>query len=164
MVKKSILAGMVAGLAISATAGAAVATDPVGKIARVTGTAVVSQGAQYVVATEGMAIREGDRLMAMEGGAITLQFADGCQLAVNDNEILTVGTADSCKSNSGQVMRPAALSGPVPPEPPPPMGMVGSTPGWVIPVVGAAVIGGAILIANNDDGDNDGPQPIPPSP
>ena len=87
-----------AGLALGlATANAA---EPVGSFARIEGVAVVSKGAQYVKAQEGMPLNEGDRLMVMEGGKAVLSFKDGCSYEVADNEILTIGATSTCASNA----------------------------------------------------------------
>lgn len=74
------------------------AAEPVGTLARITGTAVVSQGAQYAVGYEGMALQEGDRLFVLEGGSALVAFADGCQYRVQDNELLIVPAVSTCSA------------------------------------------------------------------
>ncbi len=75
---------------------AANAAEPVGTLARITGTAVVNQGAQYVVGREGMSVHEGDRLLVLEGGSTLVTFADGCQYTVQDDELLVVPAVSTC--------------------------------------------------------------------
>jgi|GEM_PF-3977577 len=84
-----------AALAVGSAAQAA-AAEPVGTLARVSGTAVVNQGAQYVVGREGMALREGDRLLALEGGSALVKFADGCEYRLEDDELLVVPAVSTC--------------------------------------------------------------------
>ena len=72
------------------------AEEPVGTLARISGTAVVNQGAQYVVGREGMPLREGDRVLALEGGSALVLFADGCQHSVGDDELLVVPGVSTC--------------------------------------------------------------------
>jgi hypothetical protein len=125
-----------------------------------------------------MSLRDGDRLMALEGGAVTIQFTDGCQHTLGDNEVLTLGTLSSCAADavgSYQVdprtgvakapdgagyLRQAALEPPAPP-PPPVAAAIPAAAGsvWVPVVIGAALIGGAVYAINDDDDD---PRPISP--
>lgn len=89
-------------LAVSVLSGsfAAIAAEPLGSFVRIDGVAVVSKGAQYVKAFEGMPLSEGDRLMVMEGGKAVLKFADGCQHKLQDNELLTIAALSPCASNT----------------------------------------------------------------
>ena len=63
---------------------------------RVEGSALVNQGAEYVPASDGLSLREGDLVMAMDGASATITFSDGCVYKLDENTILTVGAADSC--------------------------------------------------------------------
>ena len=76
------------------------AAESVGTLSRIEGFALVSQGAQYVPAREGMALKEGDRLMVMDGGNAIVSFADGCQYTLTDDEVLTVGATSTCASDT----------------------------------------------------------------
>jgi hypothetical protein len=163
---------LILGAGLATTLCFAAAPEPVGKIVRTEGWAVVTQGAQYVRASEGMPLREGDRLIALKDSSVTIHFADGCELTLAENELLTVGPVSTCASDavghyradpkSGVATvadappapRPAALEPPTPP-PPPPVAIVPAAAGggWMIP---AALLGGAILLA---DDDGDGPRP-----
>lgn len=169
--------GLILGAGMAATLCFAAEPGPVGKIVRTEGWAVVTQGAQYVRASEGMPLREGDRLIALEDSAVTIHFADGCELTLSENELLTVGPVSTCASDAvGQYRvdpksgvatvadappapQLAALEPPTPPPPPPVAIIPAAAPawGWAIP---AALVGGAILLAADDDGDG-GPPPPP---
>jgi len=94
VVRAIAAAGLTLGL------GTASAAEPIGSFARIDGVAVVSKGAQYVKAHEGMPLKEGDRLMVMEGGKAIIAFADGCQYTLADNEILTIGAVSTCASDA----------------------------------------------------------------
>jgi hypothetical protein len=76
------------------------ATETVASLVQINGTALVNQGEQYTTAREGMTLRTGDRVMVMEGGSAVLKFADGCTHPVDDNRVLTVGSAESCSSGT----------------------------------------------------------------
>jgi hypothetical protein len=89
-----------ASLALALPLGTAGATESGATLSRLEGFGVVSQGAQYVPAHEGMALREGDRFMVLEGGNAIVTFADGCRYSLADNEVLTIGTTDTCAAGT----------------------------------------------------------------
>ncbi|HPB76985.1 MAG TPA: hypothetical protein PLY96_17260, partial [Chromatiaceae bacterium] len=57
---------------------------PAAKISRVDGNAIASQDARYLPAREGMALKEGDRLMVLENSTAIVTFTDGCQYTLKD--------------------------------------------------------------------------------
>lgn len=176
MKRTTIGQGLVLGAGLVATLSVAAALEPVGKIVRTEGWAVVTQGAQYVRASEGMPLREGDRLIALNDSAVTIHFTDGCELTLSENELLTVGPASTCASEAVGHYRVdpksgvasvadappapqlAALEPPTPP-PPPPVAIVPAAPGWgwAIP---AGLAGAAILLAADNGGNGDDSPPI----
>lgn len=81
--------------------GLAVAADqsPVATVVRVDGTAVVSHDARYVPARQGMNLKEGDRLMVLEGGSAILTFTDGCQYELGQMAMLAVQGISTCAAN-----------------------------------------------------------------
>lgn len=58
---------------------------------------MVNQGAEYVEATEGMKLNEGDQLMVLQGGSAAVNFASGCSMVLGGNELLRV-TQDVCNT------------------------------------------------------------------
>jgi len=74
------------------------ASEPVGQISSIQGSALISQGAQYVPAREGMSLRELDRVVIMEDSSATLAFADGCEYTMGEMDLLTVSSTTACKS------------------------------------------------------------------
>ncbi|MEY6431479.1 hypothetical protein ABC977_03550 [Thioalkalicoccus limnaeus] len=101
MHRSSRISLLVAALTTAVGFGSSVsASEPVGELARITGTAVVNQGAQYVVGREGIPLREGDRLLVLEGGNALVLFADGCQYALQDDELLVVPAVSTCASQA----------------------------------------------------------------
>ena len=150
------------GACLTSVLGVASAAEPItGTLARITGVAVVSQGAQYVKGHEGMQLKEGDRLMVMDGGSAILSFTDGCQYSLADNEVLTIGATSTCASGAvgsykidpytavsqdptvvSNSFQPAAVGA-----------SAAAIPGWVIPasVLGTLTILGATLDKGSDD-------------
>jgi len=76
-------------------------------VARIQGSALINQGEQYVSAREGMAVKEGDRLIATEGSSAVIKFNDGCQYTLADTQVLTVGPASTCASSGAVASVPA---------------------------------------------------------
>jgi hypothetical protein len=87
-----------ASLSLTFSLGAASAAESAATLSRLKGSGVVSQGAHYVSAHEGMVLRGGDRFMVMEGGNAVIRFADGCQYPLADSEILSIGATSSCSA------------------------------------------------------------------
>ena len=87
--------------------GLALAADQasIATVARVDGTAVVSQDARYVPARQGMILNEGDRLMVLEGGSAILTFADGCQYELGSMAMLTVSGVSTCAADGAGVYK-----------------------------------------------------------
>jgi hypothetical protein len=87
--------------------GMAVAADQaqVAKLVRIDGAVVASQDAKYVPAREGMTLKEGDRLMVLEGGSAILAFADGCQYELGEMAMVAVQGISTCAANGGGVYK-----------------------------------------------------------
>ena len=166
-------------LGASLTVGLTVASaaEPVGSLARIEGFAFVSQGAQYVAAKEGMALKEGDRLMVMDGGNAIISFVDGCSYTLGDNEVLSLGATSTCAADTDGSYKiepyttvsqgPASTSDSVRLAKAQVGG--GTPPAWVLPTVAAVTIGGLVIAGATQDSDNDGDvrraiSRLPPSP
>ncbi len=93
--------------------GMAVAADQaqVATLVRIDGAAVASQDAKYVPAREGMTLKEGDRLMVLEGGSAILAFADGCQYELGEMAMLAVQGISTCAANGVGVYKVDPKSG-----------------------------------------------------
>ncbi len=93
--------------------GMAVAADQaqVATLVRIDGAAVASQDANYVAAREGMTLKEGDRLMVLEGGSAILAFADGCQYELGEMAMLSVQGISTCAANGVGVYKVDPKSG-----------------------------------------------------
>jgi hypothetical protein len=159
MSKAKILEKCLLGACVTFALGTASAAESVGTLSRLDGDAVVSQGAQYVKAREGMKLNEGDRFMVMEGGSAVISFADGCEYKLADSELLTLGPTSTCAANAvgsykidpyssvsqdpgaaASGYRLAALG----------EGGIGSAASWI-----PAALAGIVLIAVAADGDDD---------
>jgi hypothetical protein len=79
---------------------AAHSSEPLGQISSIQGSALISQGAQYVPAREGMSLRELDRVVIMEDSSAVLAFADGCEYTMGEMDLLTVSSTSACQSST----------------------------------------------------------------
>lgn len=144
-----VRAALGAALVLGSAQGSA--ADAVATVSQIKGIALVNQGSEYVNAQQGMALYEGDRLMAMEGGSADLTFVDGCKVSVPDNQVVTIGNSSSCAAGtlSQRAVGPYLAAAPAANSGVPTAALVAGG------VVGLAVIVAAV--ANSDDDDNDDP-------
>jgi len=77
------------------------ASDGVGRIAHIDGIGMVTDGARFIPAAEGMALQTGDRLLVLEGGNVTVWYGDGCEFRLTDDHILDVGGESTCALGAG---------------------------------------------------------------
>jgi len=93
----------VAAVGLLFVAGQASAKDAtVAQLGAVKGSVMIQQGGAFVKATQGSVLRAGDRIVAMEGGAAQLQYADGCAVGVGSTAMATVGAASPCSAGAVQ--------------------------------------------------------------
>ena len=141
---------LVAG-AMAAASTASLAADTQTVLTSMQAPVMVNQGQAYIDAQDSMMLNAGDRLMVMQGGSAQIQFANGCVQNIRANEIMTVGTADSCMTAEAagtynQVGSTGGSGG----------GGGGGPQGVEWLGVGAiAAVGGYIVYKAVDDDDND---------
>lgn len=111
MYKKQSLSLAVA-LCLSTGLGQALAAESFAQIKSLKGDAMVTQGERFVTAHEGMALQQLDRVVVLEQGGATIEFTDGCQYQLKEMELLTVGSASTCKAGGKeyQVVKKTATS------------------------------------------------------
>jgi hypothetical protein len=146
--RKSVTTAMLAVMATTAFSFAS-AAEPVGAVARIQGTALISQGEAYVAAREGMPVREGDRMIATEGSSAIIKFADGCQYTLADTQVLTVGGTSTCAAGG------TVASYPVNPHP----AAAGAGGAATAGLIAAGVLASVVVIGIASDDDDDNPPP-----
>jgi len=117
MYTKALLGTAITAAALSAAiCSAAAAEKQIATVARITGNAVVSKGAQYVPGTEGMALTVGQRVMSLEDSTVVVQFNDGCRYTVEENKLVTMEDMSPCVLTKGVALAPPppAAVAPVP--------------------------------------------------
>ena len=114
----------------------------VANVIRVKGQTMVSRGANYINALEGMGLHEDERIMTLEESSALLLFKNGCSYQLQENEMLTIGSESPCCL--------AAFFTP------------SQVPAKAIGIAaGSAAIIGILGIDNNDGGRGRGFQPPP---
>lgn len=132
-------------------------------VARVTGVALVNKGDQYVEGTEGMTLSTGDQVMSLAQSEAVIQFKDGCQYLMKENELITIPSMSPCVFTKGAGDRLSiATLPPTPPAEPPVVPVVpppvATSFAW-IPPLAAGLILVPVLVHDPDD---DGNPPLPP--
>lgn len=115
---------------------------------------MINQTGAYVEAQKNMAVYPGDRLMVMGGGSAQIQYANGCVQTVEANEILQVGTPESCSAidaaSINNQMGATGVSGGGAAT-----GVLGTNLGaGTFAVTAAAGVGVGVGISDSDGGDN----------
>jgi hypothetical protein len=144
-----------------ATLSAAVAAErQIATVARITGNAVVSKGAQYVPGTEGMALTVGQRVMSLADSTVVIQFNDGCRYTLEENKLVTMEDVSPCVLTKGVALAPPPPSSVVPAVVAAPVAAAANL-AWVpLAAVGAVAVAGAV--ADTGDDGNVVPTPISP--
>ena len=92
--KNSLLSGAII-LAMS-TSPALATEDYSASILGMDGNVLVNQGESYRTATRGMKLKEGDRVMIMDGAQLSMSYPDGCHFTFKDGQIIEVGSMSVC--------------------------------------------------------------------
>ncbi len=123
---------------------------------------MINQTGAYVEAQKNMAVYPGDRLMVMGGGSAQIQYANGCVQTVEANEILQVGTPESCSAidaaSINNQMGATATSGGVVSTTT--TGVLGTNLGAGTLAVTAAAAVGVVATGADMDGDGNSLRPI----
>ena len=145
MNRKELIRTVIAASVMAATFNCATAADETAAtLVRIEGEAVVSKGAQYVGGTEGMALKVGERVMALAASTATIQFSDGCRYVLEANQLLTVDAMSPCALGVGAVAQaPAGLAVGA--------GATAASLGWVPAALGGVVAVGATIDYQNND-------------
>ncbi|CAN5300313.1 hypothetical protein BH11PSE2_BH11PSE2_02810 [soil metagenome] len=130
-------------------AGQASAADVASaQVSSVKGSVAVEHAGKITAATSATTLRAGDRLIAANGAAAQIKFADGCVVAVKANAMATVGAQSPCSGNAGLVTSSSPMQ----------LGGLGSF-GGALAVFG---IGALLLWAYSDSVDSDGEDGLSP--
>ena len=60
------------------------------------GNVLVNQGESYRTATPGMNLKQGDRVMIMEGAKLSMKYPDDCTFTFKEGQIIEVGALSAC--------------------------------------------------------------------
>ena len=158
MEKNTLIRAAIAATALMGSLPTAIADEAgVAYVARVTGAALVNKGDQYVDGTEGMALSTGDRVMTLAQSEAAIQFNDGCQYLMKENELITIPSKSPCVFTKGAADRLSVVTlPPVPAVLPLVPAAAGIGLGWVPLAAGAALLPAVF----SDPGD-DIPPPVP---
>jgi hypothetical protein len=145
-------------ITIVALSAAAAAEKQIATVARINGNAVVSQGAQYVPGTEGMALNVGQRVMSLADSTVVIQFNDGCRYTLEENKLVTMEDMSPCVLTKGVALAPPPPAAAVPAVVATPAAGAASL-AWV-PLAAVGLV--AIMGATFDTGGGGGVIPPPP--
>ena len=78
------------------TAPAPASTSEVATVKSTNGKVLLNRATAYDPAAKDQRLVEGDRLVVLEGGAITVRFDDGCDKIIDKPSVYTVPSASPC--------------------------------------------------------------------
>lgn len=90
--------------------GSALAASSVATINVTNGSVLVNQGKQFVTAQPSQVLAVGDRVMVMEGGKATINYADGCVQTLNSGSLAVVPQQSVCASGLNDVAQISPVS------------------------------------------------------
>ena len=82
--------------AAAAPATAPASTSEVATVKSTNGKVLLNRATAYDPAAKDQRLVNGDRLVVLEGGAITVRFDDGCEQTIDDPSIYTVPSTPPC--------------------------------------------------------------------
>lgn len=89
--------------ALGITGVATAADDHDAQLTRIEGNVLINQGENYQTAREGMLLREGDRLMVMEGAKMAITYQDGCFSSFEQGQIIEISKVSTCEGGQAFV-------------------------------------------------------------
>jgi len=151
MTQKSFILQSLLSAALATALGVAGSAEPVATVSQIQGVVLISQGADYVTAKQGMTLLEGDRVMAMDGGSAALTYSDGCKLDITDNQVFTIGSAASCSQGtlSQRAVGPYLAAAPA---------LAPATGG----LIAAGILGTVVVVGLASDTGSDNRRTVPP--
>ena len=106
--KKMIVGGAV--LALCGLSSTAVMADSDAVLAQSVGKVMIDSGKGFFPVKVGAVLNDGDRVVALKASSATINFAQGCSLALAENNLVTISKDAGCKSEIVAVNRAADTS------------------------------------------------------
>lgn len=94
---------LVAALFAASSVSASEATAPEAMLTDIEGTVLVNQGERFVNVHEATALKAGDRVLVMSGASAGLVWADGCEMPLVSESMLSIGAESPCIGQAAEV-------------------------------------------------------------
>ena len=127
--------------AAAAPATAPASTSEVATVKSTNGKVLLNRATAYDPAAKDQRLVNGDRLVVLEGGAITVRFDDGCEQTIDDPSIYTVPSTPPCGVAAAAPVQGGAAAA-----------AAGSSEYLKWGVVGLAVVTPLILLSSSSSG------------
>ncbi len=145
---------------VAATGAQAAERIVLASLGDASGKVMINQGQGYVAARSGMAVHEGDRVIALEGAAAQIVYQDGCVASLKERNLLPVsagGCANLPLNPDGEAVKLAQAVGASagksdsPRSDKPPAELPANQKAWLQVAGGAGLIVAAGLFMNGVD-------------
>ena len=94
---------LAAALFAASSVSASEATTPEAMLTGVEGTVLVNQGERFVNVHEATALKAGDRVLLMSGASAGLAWADGCEMPLVAESMLSISAQSPCVGQAAEV-------------------------------------------------------------
>jgi len=112
MIRKVLLVVLLAGASVTAGAATPTSASFAPTLSVTKGTVLVSSGSQFVTAKPGQVLKAGDRVMVMQGGSASVNYANGRSSALPAGTLSDVG-ASTAMTFGGQAFAASRKIGPM---------------------------------------------------
>ena len=96
---------LVSALFAASSVSASEATAPEALLTDIEGTVLVNQGERFVNVHEATALKAGDRVLLMSGASAGLVWADGCEMPLVPESMLSIADQSPCVGQAAEVTR-----------------------------------------------------------
>jgi hypothetical protein len=136
-----------AALLLLGTSSMASAQEPaqVATLNEVEGTIMVDKGKGFVTVKGDTVLKEGDRVVTLEGSSAKITFADGCKAQLKANNMMTIMRTLGCKADIAEIVpvqNGATVAGPG--------AGVAINNNLFVPLLAGITAAGAVAEADND--------------
>lgn len=94
---------LVAAMFAASSVSASEATAPEALLTNIDGTVLINQGERFVNVHEATALVSGDRVLVMTGGSAGLVWADGCEMPLVAETMLSISAQSPCMGQTAEV-------------------------------------------------------------
>jgi hypothetical protein len=87
-------------VAVGLMCSAAIAEVNVAQVQSFQGKVLINQGKGFSLATKGLTLKPGDKILVSKEASAIVAYSNGCQVSISEPKVLTVAKAAPCPANA----------------------------------------------------------------